>query len=82
MKREPATIIGAITAVVSAVLALLVAFGMDVSEDQQAAILGVVAAVAPLVAGVLIRSKVWSPASVDKVIEDVRDEQQKPEPPL
>jgi len=58
MKHEPAISIGAISAAVAAVLTLLVAFGIDVTEEQQTAILGVVAAVGPIVAGLLIRRKV------------------------
>lgn len=58
MKREPAITVGTISAAVAAILALLVAFGLDVTEEQQTAILGVVAAIGPLVAGLLIRHKV------------------------
>lgn len=58
MHKEPAAIIGTATAVVSALIALLVAFGVDVSEDQQTAIIGAVVVLAPIVAGLLIRSKV------------------------
>lgn len=61
MKREPAITVGAISAAVAAVLALLVAFGIPVTEEQQTAILGVVAAIGPIVTGLLIRRKV-SPA--------------------
>lgn len=58
MKTEPALTVGAITAAVSAILALLVAFGLDLSDDQTAAILGVVAVLAPLVATAITRGKV------------------------
>lgn len=67
MQTEPAVIIGSITAVVTAILALLVAFGMDISPDQQAAILGMVAAVAPIVAAVFIRQRVFSPATTQRI---------------
>tara|TARA_R100001244_G_scaffold6385_8_gene7500 strand:+ start:604 stop:813 length:210 start_codon:yes stop_codon:yes gene_type:complete len=56
-KTEPALVAG-ITAAVAAVLALLVAFGLDMTAEQQTAILGVVAVVAPLVAAIVTRSKV------------------------
>lgn len=55
---EPAVIVGAISAVVAAILALLVAFGFDITPDQSVAILGVVAAVGPFVAALVIRRKV------------------------
>lgn len=58
MKNEPAITIGSITAAVAAVIGLLVAFGADLSKDQQAAILGGIASVAPIVAAVLTRRKV------------------------
>lgn len=58
MNREPAAIIGSITAAASAIIALVVAFGLDLSDEQTAAILGVVAVVAPIVAGFVTRGKV------------------------
>lgn len=56
--REPAAIVGAIVAVVTAVLALLLEFGLDLNAEQQKAILGFTAVVVPLVAALLIRPKV------------------------
>lgn len=58
VSTEPAITVASITAVVAAVIGLLVAFGVDLSDDQQKAILGLVAVAAPIVAGVLIRGKV------------------------
>ena len=58
MTREPLVTVGAITAAVAACIGLLVAFGVDLTGDQQTAILGVVAVVAPLVVAALTRSKV------------------------
>lgn len=58
MKTEPAITIASVTAAVTAALALLVSFGLSISADQQTAILGVVAVVAPLLVGVLTRPKV------------------------
>ena len=62
MKNEPAITIGTISAAVSAVIALLVAFGVPLTEDQQIAILGVVASLGPIVAAVITRNFV-SPAA-------------------
>lgn len=67
MQTEPSTIIGTITGLAAAVVAALIAFGVDLSQDQQNALLGLVAVVAPIVAGVLIRSKVFAPATVEKL---------------
>lgn len=55
MSKEPAITIGTISAAVGAVIALLVAFGVPLTEDQQIAILGVVAALGPIVAAVITR---------------------------
>tara|TARA_R100000655_G_C2995376_1_gene193653 strand:+ start:1624 stop:1827 length:204 start_codon:yes stop_codon:yes gene_type:complete len=56
-KSEPAVVNG-IVAAAAAVIALLVAFGLDLDDTQQAAILGVVAVLAPIVAAIVTRSKV------------------------
>lgn len=66
---EPLIGVGAVTAVVTAVLALLVALGLPISDELQAAILTVVAVVAPIVVAIAGRKLVWSPATVRKVIE-------------
>lgn len=68
MATEPARVIGGAIAAVSAIVALLVAFGVDFTADQQAAILGVVATLAPLVAALIIRSRVFSPRTVSKLV--------------
>jgi hypothetical protein len=67
MNREPAAIVASITGAAVAIIALVVSFGLDISNDQQSAILGVVAVVAPLVAGLVIRGKVFAPATVARV---------------
>lgn len=60
--REPAVTIGVLTTAVTALLALLVAFGIDLSQGQQVAILGVIAGVGPLVVAFVTRGRV-APAS-------------------
>lgn len=62
-KREPALSIGSISALVSAVLALIVVLGVSLPEGFEAAILGVIAAAGPIVAGLITRGKVWSQPS-------------------
>lgn len=69
MTKEPAQIIGYLTGAATAVIALLVAFGLDLTQEQQAAILGVVAVVAPVVAGLVIRSAVFSPNSAQNAAD-------------
>lgn len=69
--REPAVVIGLITGVVGAVIALLVAFGVELSKDQITAILGLFAAVAPIAAAVWTRTKVTpSDAVVARISPD------------
>lgn len=58
MTREPLVTVASITAAATAVIALLVSFGLDLTGDQQTAILGVVGVVAPLVVAALTRSRV------------------------
>lgn len=58
MKNEPLVTVASITAIVGAIITALVAFGIDLSKDQQTAILGLVTVVAPLVVALVVRSKV------------------------
>ncbi len=67
MSTEPARLIATITGGVAALIALLVAFGIDLTEDQKTAILGAVAVAAPIVAGFVIRSQVVSPNTAYEV---------------
>lgn len=69
MKTEPAQIIGWITAAAAAAIALLVAFGVELTEDQRTAILSAVAVIAPILAGLAIRFRVYSPATVEKIAD-------------
>lgn len=62
---EPVLTAAGITAAVAAVIALIVAFGVELSEVQTTAILGVVAVLAPLV--VTIARRYVTPN--DKVVE-------------
>lgn len=58
MTREPLLTVGGIVAAVTALLACLVAFGLDLTDDQQAAVIGVAGVVAPILVAVLTRPKV------------------------
>lgn len=55
MKREPVITVGSVGAFVAAVIAVLVAFGVPLTDDQQKAILGLVSVVAPIVVAVIAR---------------------------
>ena len=69
MKREPLLTVGGIVALVTATIGLLVAFGVDISQDQQVAILEVVAVAAPVAVALIARHWVWSPEGVDMEVE-------------
>lgn len=66
---EPVVTTASITAAVSALIALLVSFGVDLTEAQTTAILGVVAVVAPLV--VIVARRYVTPNS--RVVEQEKD---------
>jgi hypothetical protein len=68
VNKEPAAIVATATAIVSAVLVFLKSMGLDITEDQQNAIRGLVAVVAPLVAGIIIRNYVVSPAAAGEAV--------------
>ena len=66
MKNEPLLTVASITAIVAAVVGALVAFGVPLSEDQQTALLGLAAVVAPFVVVYFARPKVTPNAKVQK----------------
>ena len=72
MNEQPAAIVGTITAAAAALIALFVAFGIDLTPDQQAAILSAAAVAAPLIAALFIRRRVYSPATHEAEIQQVR----------
>ena len=57
-KSEPLVTRATITSIVTAVIALLVAFGLDIPDDVQNAIIGVLVVLAPLVVAAITRHKV------------------------
>ena len=70
MNKEPAAIVGSATAIVSAILVFLKAFGVNITDDQQEAIRGLVAVVAPLIAALIIRSFVVSPETAQTKVDE------------
>jgi uncharacterized membrane protein len=74
LKTEPALVIS----IVAAVLSLLIAFGVRISDEQNTAIINFVTVIAPalitVVSGIIIRANVWSKNSVEKVAGiDIQD---------
>ena len=67
-ETEPVAVATAIPTAVGAVLTVLVAFGVHLTQDQLTGILGAIAAITAL-AGAVARSKVWSPAGVRRLLD-------------
>ena len=66
LKVEPALVTGA----VSAILVLVAAFGLPLSEDQKAAVLGSIVPVLVLVQALVTRGQVTPNVKVDKLLTD------------
>lgn len=58
MTREPVLTAASIVAAATAVLAVLAAFGLPLTAEQQAAVLGLIGVAAPYVVALLARRKV------------------------
>lgn len=68
---EPAVKVGSITGTVAGVLALVAYLAPNFLTDKQTTIILIVAAfVLPIVTALFTRGKVWSPASVEELIEE------------
>ena len=64
MKYEPLISISSIVAAATAIIALLVAFGVPINEDQKVAILGFVGVLAPVIVALVTRGRVTPNAAV------------------
>lgn len=70
-KREPAVIVGAISSLLVAGIAVAVAFGLDLTKEQVAALtaLAAPATLLPIVQAFVTRAAVVSPATADARVE-------------
>ena len=64
MQYQPLISISSIVAGATAVIALLVAFGVPINQDQKVAILGLVGVLAPVIVALVTRGKVTPNAAV------------------
>lgn len=71
LDNEPvAVIVGAGMVAVNAVLGAVVAFGVDLTADQTAAVVTLANAVAAVVLAVVARGRVWSPAGQTREVAE------------
>jgi hypothetical protein len=68
--NEPALTSGGVVALVGAILALLVAFGLNITDQQRQAILAVVVIVAPIAVALLTRPHVTPTIHVDAKVDE------------
>ena len=66
--EEPVVFLGAIPGVFTAALAVLLAFGVDITEEQVATLLGLVAALIAAVTAIQ-RNRVWPDAKVQEIMD-------------
>jgi hypothetical protein len=73
VENEPNLSVGAlITGIIIAIIAVLNAFGVNVTENQSAAIVGLIGAMIalPIVTGYLARFLSYAPSTVDEIAEN------------
>lgn len=75
MTREPAVIISTLTAFLTSAIGLGLAFGLDITEEQQDAILKMLAAMVTTIAllGPIIRQFVFSPKSTQQLVNKAEE---------
>ena len=73
--KEPATFYGALATLVVSVVGLALNYLFPhMSEHTQYTIMTALAVFVPVAVGILIRFKVWSPATVQKVVEEIQND--------
>jgi hypothetical protein len=70
MSNEPTRIVGYVTTMVGAIIGVLIAFGINIDDDQRNALLTAIGAFVPvaIVMVELIRSRVVSPAATGEAV--------------
>jgi hypothetical protein len=83
LKTEPAVLVSTVTALLTALIGFGAAFGLDLSEDQRNAVIGVVSPAVAVIAliGPVIRGMVYSPESTQKLVDAAEKAGQKGEEP-
>lgn len=73
--KEPLAYVGVITTFVVSAIALGVAYGLDITDNQQAAILGFIAPAAVVVTVLWSRLRVFAPKTVRQMVQQARAEE-------
>lgn len=75
IKTEPAVVVSTVTALLTALLGFGAAFGLDLSDAQRNAVIGVVAPAVAVIAlvGPVIRGFVYSPSSTQELVIAARE---------
>jgi argininosuccinate lyase len=75
MTKEPAVIISTLTAFLTAAIGFCLAFGLDISEEQQDAVIKMVAAMVTTIAvlGPVIRQFVFSPKTTQQLVNKAEE---------
>lgn len=81
MNKEAATIISSVIALVTAIIGLLVAFGIDINDDRRNAIIATLSAACGviLLVGPIIRQFVFSKNTVNNIAQEAAVTQQVPD---
>ena len=65
---EPLISVGTVTTLAATILALLVTFGIHLSDDTQATLLTLIGILAPIIVTLVGRTKVFSPKTVRTLV--------------
>ena len=72
MERQPVITVVSLTAMVSAIIKAVVAFGLDIDQSAEDAVNNAIIAAYPIVTAVILWFKVYAPATVRRIKEDAQ----------
>lgn len=83
LRTEPAVVISTVTAVLTALIGVGLAFGLDISKERQDALLSSIGPLTGVIflLGPIIRTFVYSPNSTDKLVTSATRQEAAGNPP-
>ncbi len=66
---EPVLSAASLVTIATAILSMVTAFVIPVPDDKQAAILGAIAVLAPVILGLIARARAWAPQTVRQTVK-------------